>query len=182
MRAVDATIGVIWVAFWVYWLAASVGVKRGRPRWGQLAGTRVIGILIVLGLVRARVFKGHMAHHDAWLIALGFVLFLSGLGLAVWARRYLGRNWGTPMSQKVDPDLVTSGPYRLIRHPIYSGIILATLGTALAVSWYWLVAVGLVTAYFVYSAVMEERYMIGQFPDAYPAYRKSTKMLVPYVF
>ena len=143
---------------------------------------RVITVLIVLALVRAGVLKGHMTKHHAWLIGLGFVLFLSGLGLAVWARRYLGRNWGTPMSQKVDPELVTSGPYRRVRHPIYSGILLAALGTALAVNWYWLIAAGLIGAYFVYSAVMEERYMSDRFPEAYPAYRKSTKMLVPYVF
>src|SRR6516162_7739227 len=131
MRAVNAIIGVIWVAFWVYWLAASVGVKRGHMRWGQFAGTRLISVLIFVALVRARVFKGHMTQHDALLVGLGFVIFLSGLGLAVWARRYLGRNWGTPMSQKVDPELVTSGPYRRVRHPIYSGIILALCGTAL---------------------------------------------------
>jgi protein-S-isoprenylcysteine O-methyltransferase Ste14 len=51
-----------------------------------------------------------------------------------------------PMSLKVDPDLVTTGPYRTIRHPIYSGIILAMVGTAVAVSWYWLIAIALLGA------------------------------------
>jgi protein-S-isoprenylcysteine O-methyltransferase Ste14 len=77
---------------------------------------------------------------------------------------------------------VTTGPYRRVRHPIYSGIILAMIGTAIAVSWYWLLAVVLLGAYFVYSAVMEERYIAGLFPDTYPAYKRSTKMLVPFVF
>jgi protein-S-isoprenylcysteine O-methyltransferase Ste14 len=86
------------------------------------------------------------------------------------------------MSEKVDPELVTTGPYRRVRHPIYSGIILAMIGTAIAVSWYWLLAVVLLGAYFVYSAVMEERYIAGLFPDTYPAYKRSTKMLVPFVF
>ena len=182
MRTMETIIGVIWVAFWIYWLAASVGVKRGGIRWGQLAGTRVVTVLIVLALVRARAFKGHEVQHDPWLIGCGFVIFVAGLGLAVWARRYLGRNWGTPMSRKVDPELVTSGPYRWIRHPIYSGIVLALIGTALAISWYWFVAVALVGAYFVYSATLEERYMTGLFPDDYPAYKASTKMLIPHVF
>jgi protein-S-isoprenylcysteine O-methyltransferase Ste14 len=85
------------------------------------------------------------------------------------------------MSQKVDPDLVTTGPYRTIRHPIYSGIILAMVGTAVAVSWYWLIAVALLGAYFVYSAVIEERYMTKLFPNSYPQYKRSTKMLIPFV-
>ena len=77
---------------------------------------------------------------------------------------------------------MTTGPYRRVRHPIYSGIILAMVGTALAVSWYWLIAVGVLGAYFVYSADIEERYMTALFPDAYPAFKRSTKMLIPFVF
>ena len=86
------------------------------------------------------------------------------------------------MSEKADPELVTTGPYSAVRHPIYSGIILAMAGTAVAVSWYWLVAVVLLGGYFIYSAVMEERYLAERFPDAYPRYKQSTKMLIPFVF
>jgi protein-S-isoprenylcysteine O-methyltransferase Ste14 len=85
------------------------------------------------------------------------------------------------MTRKNDPELVTSGPYRLVRHPIYSGILVAGVGTAIALSWMWLVVVGLAGVYFVYSATVEERYLTEQFPDAYPRYRRSTKMLVPFV-
>jgi protein-S-isoprenylcysteine O-methyltransferase Ste14 len=77
---------------------------------------------------------------------------------------------------------VTTGPYSTVRHPIYSGIILAMIGTTVAVSLYWLVAVVLLGAYFIYSAVIEERYMAGRFPDAYPKYKQSTKMLIPFIF
>ena len=69
----------------------------------------------------------------------------------------------------------------MVRHPIYSGIILAMIGTTVAVSLYWLVAVILIAAYFLYSATMEERYMAGVFPDAYPRYKSATKMLVPFI-
>jgi protein-S-isoprenylcysteine O-methyltransferase Ste14 len=139
-------------------------------------------VLVVLLLVRARVFKGQTVTSDPWLQGVGLAIFVAGLALAIWARVYLGRNWGTPMSQKVDPDLVTTGPYRTIRHPIYSGILLAIVGTAVALSWYWLIAVPLLGGYFVYSAIMEERYMTKLFPDTYPEYKRSTKMLIPYVF
>ena len=60
-------------------------------------------------------------------------MFASGIGLAIWARIHLGRNWGMPTSQKADPELVTTGPYRFVRHPIYTGLLVALLGTALAV-------------------------------------------------
>ena len=86
------------------------------------------------------------------------------------------------MTQKDEPELVTTGPYHLVRHPIYSGILLAGVGTAVALSWLWLTAVVLAGIYFLYSASVEERYMTEQFPDMYPVYRRSTKMLVPFIF
>jgi protein-S-isoprenylcysteine O-methyltransferase Ste14 len=182
MNAVDIVIGVGWLVFWIYWLVASAGVKAGRTRWTQFAGFRVAIALIAVLLLRLGVFKGHAVTHDLWWQVPGLVIFLLGLALAVWARVYLGRNWGMPMSEKADPELVTTGPYSTVRHPIYSGIILAMIGTALAVSVYWLIAVVLLGAYFGYSAAMEERYMAGRFPDTYPAYKKSTKMLIPFIF
>jgi protein-S-isoprenylcysteine O-methyltransferase Ste14 len=183
MYAVATVIGVSWIVFWIYWIAASIGVKAGRTRWARFAGVRVVIILIVLLLLRLRVLKGHHAVTDnPWLQGIGLAVFFLGLALAVWARIYIGRNWGMPMSEKADPELVTTGPYRTIRHPIYSGIILAIAGTTVAVSLYWLIAVVLVGAYFVYSAIMEERYMNERFPDTYPRYKQSTKMLVPFIF
>jgi protein-S-isoprenylcysteine O-methyltransferase Ste14 len=180
--AVDVVIGLGWTVFWLYWIAVSLGVKAGRSRWTRLAGVRVAAIVIILLLLRLRVLKGHTVTHDPWLQAVGLAIFLLGLALAVWARVYLGRNWGMPMSEKVDPELVTTGPYHAIRHPTYSGIILAMAGTTGAVSVYWLIAVILVGAYFIYSAVMEERYMAGLFTDAYPRYKQSTKMLIPFIY
>ncbi|HSZ49777.1 MAG TPA: isoprenylcysteine carboxylmethyltransferase family protein [Streptosporangiaceae bacterium] len=112
---------------------------------------------------------------------MGLGLFLLGLAVAVWARIYLGGNWGMPMTRKDNPELVTTGPYHLIRHPIYSGILLAMIGTAIAVSVYWLIAAVVIGGYFIYSATVEERYMAERFPDTYPGYKRSTKMLVPFL-
>jgi len=183
VNVIDVIMLIGWIVFWVYWLAVSVGVKAGRTRWARFAGFRVALILIVLLLVRLRVLKGHhVVTHDPWLQGIGLAIFVLGLALAVWARVYIGRNWGMPMTEKADPELVTTGPYSVIRHPIYSGIILAMIGTTIAVSLYWLIAVALLGAYFIYSAVMEERYLSERFPEAYPRYKKSTKMLIPFVF
>jgi len=181
MDVVSVIILAAWIVFWIYWLASSVNVKTGRTRWGQFAGIRVAAILIVLLLVRTRVLKGHAVTTNDWLEGIGLAIFVAGLALAVWARLYLGRNWGMPMSQKDEPELVTTGPYRKVRHPIYSGIILAMVGTAVAVSVYWLIAVALLGTYFIYSAFMEERHMAGEFPASYPDYKRSTKMLIPFV-
>jgi protein-S-isoprenylcysteine O-methyltransferase Ste14 len=182
MRAVDIVIGVGWVAFWIYWLAASAGAKPGQGQWVRFAGFRVAAILLILLLLRLRVLKGHALTRDPVLWAIGLAVFVLGLALAVWARVYIGRNWGMPMSTKEDPELVTTGPYRTIRHPIYTGIILGMVGTAIAVSVYWLIAVVILGAYFVYSAFVEERNMTRLFPDAYADYKHSTKMLIPFIF
>jgi protein-S-isoprenylcysteine O-methyltransferase Ste14 len=73
------------------------------------------------------------------------------------------------------------GPYRFVRHPIYSGILLGLLGTALAVDVYFLIAVAIIGVYFVYSARVEEGLLSDVFPSAYPSYRARTKMLIPFV-
>ena len=182
MKVIDIIIGAGWVACWAYWRGMAVTAKAGRSQWTQFAGIRVGLILVVLLLLRLRVFKGlRTGTGNPWLLGTGLVIFFLGLALAVWARVYLGRNWGMPMSQKADPELVTTGPYERIRHPIYSGIILGMAGTAIAVSLYWLVAVAILGAYFLYSAVVEERTMTKLFPAAYPPYKRATKMLIPYL-
>lgn len=182
MHVIDDVILVGWLVFWVYWFVSAIGVKAGNTRLTRFAGLRVaVGLLIFL-LLRLRLFRGHALTGDALAQAIGLALFLLGLALAVWARLYLGRNWGMPMTEKADPELVRTGPYRFVRHPIYSGIILAVVGTALAVSVDLLIVAALLSAYFVYSAVVEERNMTRLFPGAYPDYKRSTKMLLPFIF
>jgi protein-S-isoprenylcysteine O-methyltransferase Ste14 len=182
MKAIGIVIGAGWIVFWAYWLVMAFTAKAGRSRWTQFGVVRVGIILVILLLIRPRIFTGPAAATgNPWLLGTGLAIFVLGLALAVWARVYLGRNWGMPMSQKADPELVTTGPYGRIRHPIYTGIILAMAGTAIAVSPYWLVAVAILGAYFLVSAVVEERTMAKLFPAAYPPYKRATKMLIPYV-
>lgn len=181
MKPVELVFAVGWAAFWLAWLVAAFSTKRGRVRWSHELRIRVVIVAVAILLARLGAFRGHRLSTDPWLAALGLVLFGLGLGFAVWARLHIGRNWGTPMTEKDEPELVTGGPYRLVRHPIYSGIILAAVGTAVALNWLWLPMVALAGIYFVYSATVEERYLAEQFPDDYAAYRHSTKMLVPFV-
>jgi protein-S-isoprenylcysteine O-methyltransferase Ste14 len=181
VHTVDLVVGIGWALFWIYWFAASVGVKPGRIRWRQFAGVRVLVVVLVVGSLHIKALRGQVGH-DGWTAGIGLGMFFLGLLVAVWARRHLGRNWGAPQTEKLDPELVTSGPYHWIRNPIYSGLILAMLGTSVAVSWAWLVVAIGAGGYFVYSAVMEQRFMSVRFPDTYPTYRASTKMLIPFVF
>jgi protein-S-isoprenylcysteine O-methyltransferase Ste14 len=181
VHIVDLVISVGWVAFWIYWLASAVGVKPGRARTAPYVGLRVGALLVILVLIRAGTFKGHPTG-DPWLGGVGLTLFLVGLALAIWARLYLGRNWGMPMTQKDHPELVTTGPYGSVRHPIYTGILLAMIGTSIAVSAYWFIAVVAIGTYFIYSALAEERFMASRFPDTYPRYRQSTRMLIPLIW
>src|SRR6516165_6791033 len=156
-------------------------MKRGHVPWARELRIRVLIVILAVILIRFGTFRGQSVNTDPWRAGLGLVLFALGLGFAVWARVHIGRNWGTPMTQKDEPELVTSGPYHLVRHPIYSGILVAGIGTAMALSWLWLIAVALAGIYFVYSAQVEEHYLTERFPDAYPAYKRSTKMLVPLI-
>jgi protein-S-isoprenylcysteine O-methyltransferase Ste14 len=181
MHTLGSFILAVWAIFWIYWLISAFGAKASAARSRRI---RPVGLLIiVLGGVAIRLAnaRGGLGVGSPGLQALGVIVFLSGLALAVWARVHLGRNWGMPMTERAEPELVTSGPYRLVRHPIYSGILLGILGTALATNLYLLLAFGVALAYFAYSATVEERLLTETFPDAYPSYRARTKMLIPYV-
>lgn len=180
----------IWVIFWMYWLVAAFSAKKMvRQNFSQLAGVRLVIFVVALVVIRFstnqtyNVHAERIVHHHLWIIRLfGFALFLIGLGIAVWARIHMDKNWGMPMTVKQRPELVTSGPYKYVRHPIYAGLLLAIYGTALVANLLWLIVLFLLACYFLYAAVVEERLLVKEFPQAYPAYKKRTKMLIPYIF
>jgi protein-S-isoprenylcysteine O-methyltransferase Ste14 len=179
MGTIRAAIGIAWLVFWVGWLVSAFTAKESLPRNRPfpLAGLSALAVVLLL-----RVFaRNGLALHSVAVGIVGAGLFACGLALAIWARVYLGSNWGMPMTQRAAPELVSSGPYRLVRHPIYTGLLLAILGTALATSLVGLVAVVLLGAYFYFAASVEERNLSATFPAAYPEYRRRTKMLIPFV-
>jgi protein-S-isoprenylcysteine O-methyltransferase Ste14 len=180
MPALKTAVTITWIVFWVYWLVSALGSKAGRRAEGRVSPARgLTGVAVIVLLVA---FRGAgLAVNDAGLEIVGAVIFAAGIGLAIWARVHLGGNWGMPMSQKVEPELVTSGPYRFVRHPIYTGLLVAVLGTALVTSLVGLAIVAILGGYFWYSATVEERNLIGTFPKDYPAYMARTKMLIPFV-
>jgi protein-S-isoprenylcysteine O-methyltransferase Ste14 len=182
MEAVALAVGAGWLAFWVFWFAEAATAKRSRPRTFSDAGLLIrLGIFVlVFVLFRLKAFGGLIP--SPLLQAVGIALWVLGLAFALWARLYIGRNWGMPMTERVDAELVTTGPYRYVRHPIYTGVILALIGTALAIGLYWLIIAATTGAYFVYAATIEERNLAREFPSTFPAYRRSTRMLIPFIF
>jgi protein-S-isoprenylcysteine O-methyltransferase Ste14 len=179
MHTLQTAIAIAWIIFWIYWLASAVEAKKGAAgrRRFPLPGLSVLSVLLAV-----RVFRGgSLAVHSPVLGAIGTVVFASGIALAIWARLHLGRNWGMPMTQKAEPELVTSGPYRFVRHPIYTGLLAGLLGTALANNLIGLIVVAILGVYFYYAASVEEKNLTATFPTAYPAYQTSTKMLIPFV-
>jgi len=124
----------------------------------------------------------HSYYSNPFVISLGFFIFVCGLGLSIWARMYLDKNWGMPMTLKEKPELVTTGPYAYMRHPIYLGMMIAMLGTAIVINVIWLIPFIFMSVYFVYSLKIEEHTMLEQFPKEYKEYKKHTKALIPYIY
>jgi protein-S-isoprenylcysteine O-methyltransferase Ste14 len=179
MHALKLAIGGAWLVFWIYWLASATTSKASvKNGWRtRLAGVTAVGVFLIAGVLRS----GSLAVHNVVLEVIGTLLFACGIALAVWARLHLGRNWGMPTSQRVEPELVTSGPYRFVRHPIYSGLLVAVLGTALVDNLLGLIVVAVLIAYFYYCGIVEERNLAATFPQTYPEYKSRTKMLIPFL-
>jgi protein-S-isoprenylcysteine O-methyltransferase Ste14 len=179
MHALAFAIDCAWLVFWIYWLVSASSSKESvRSGWRtRLTGVTTVGIFLIAGVLR----HGSLAVHSWVVAAIGAVLFACGIAFAVWARLHLGRNWGMPMTKRAEPELVTSGPYRFVRHPIYTGLLTAMLGTVLVNSLFGLIVVAVLVAYFYYCGIVEERNLAATFPAAYPEYRSRTKMLIPFL-
>ena len=180
-------IAVMWLGFVVFWTVSAFSAKPSldqRARWRTRLG--LILLLLIAFALRSPLLRRDLAQASSVDLGqaahvAGVVLCALGLGFAIWARIHIGRNWGLPMSRKREPELVTSGPYAFVRHPIYSGVILAMLGSALGGSLGWLPAIVICAASFFYSARAEERILLEEFPQSYAAYRRRTKMMIPFV-
>jgi protein-S-isoprenylcysteine O-methyltransferase Ste14 len=177
-----------WVVFMLVWLVGAVLAKRNLAptNWWVSIWPRVIVLIIAYVFLRSQITAGVTRYLAAYspnilLASLGLALTALGIAFAIWARVYIGTNWGMPMTLKADRQLVTSGPYKYVRHPIYTGIFLAALGTAFIVGPVFLIAVAFAFAYFFFAAKSEESTLTKEFPVDYPAYMKRSKMLIPFV-
>ena len=183
VSTVNWIIGACWLAFWVAWAVLALTFGGGRQRSFSPAASGV-RLLIVLSLFLGFFYgtpRQPFGELTDELAAAGAALCVVGLLFAVWARVALGRSWGMPMTQHADPELVTSGPYRYVRHPIYTGLSVMLIGTSLVYPFPVALPCVLMIAYSVFCARREERDMELRFPQAYPEYKRHSKFLVPFL-
>jgi len=180
---------VVWIAFLVYWQVKAADTKatqRLEPVASRLL--RIIAFLIVIVLLSSTRIPLPWLYLPLWPIGLwpfwiGAAVTVCGLLFAVWAREHLGRNWSRSVTIKEDHELIASGPYAVVRHPIYTGMLTGFLGIAIAVSQVRGV-IALAIVFFVFWAKlrMEEEWMRSQFGETYATYAHHTAALVPYLF
>jgi protein-S-isoprenylcysteine O-methyltransferase Ste14 len=188
VAAAHELVQIAWISFAGFWFLAAFFASRAVKRqswWGRVL-TMVAGALPFY-LLFADHFSGLLARRFVPRVSLvllsGVLLTYAGVAFAIWARIILGRNWSGTVTIKEDHKLVQTGPYSIVRHPIYSGLLLAVLGTALVKGeWRGLIAAILVVPIFVVKSKTEERFMVEQFGEVYEEYRRHTAALVPPVF
>ena len=179
----------LWLLWLAYWIVAARATNETRRRENVLsrlshyvpliAGGVFLGTPQILGPALEQRF------HEATfaLQLLTAVLVIAGLGFSAWGRAWLGRNWSAEVTVKQDHELVRGGPYALVRHPIYTGLLVAFIGTALGVgNGRALVGLALLVAALLRRVTIEERFMSEQFGEAYARYRAKVPALIPFVF
>ena len=178
-------INALWFVFGLYWIVSAFKLKKTKRResWGQR-------FRYVLPLLAAFYLFRPSAHYR-WLGIrfipesdaagwIGVVLTASGVAIAIWARWHLGTNWSGVVTLKEGHELIRSGPYHSIRHPIYTGILLALLGTAVAVGEVrGLLAVAVAWLSFYTKARREESFLTQEFGDRFAEHTKRTGMFLP---
>ena len=178
--------GYIWLAFYTFWLLAAMRTKRAAEKvdWAKR-----LSYTIPVALGYYCMFSSHVG--IAWLqerilprnqaLAIAAIIItLAGMAFAVWARVYLGRNWSSVPTIKEQHQLIRSGPYRLVRHPIYTGILLALMGTFLANGKIrGALALILLWIGWQIKSRMEEQFMVRTFGAEYEEYRRTTGALFP---
>jgi protein-S-isoprenylcysteine O-methyltransferase len=174
----------LWLALILYLtVAAAVDQKRDTERHlGQSFGL-MFAIIAAFILPRLPMFKFvNFAPVRPVLSMIGLVLCVAGMAVLVAARQTLGRNWSQTVAAKEDHELITSGPYRYMRHPMYAGGMLAAVGSAIVVGGPFIFLLLILGALFLWRVVAEDRLMARQFPNEYPAYMGRTKALIPSVW
>jgi protein-S-isoprenylcysteine O-methyltransferase Ste14 len=180
---VAAALWLVWLAGW--WLGAlktAPTVTRESPG-SQLSYSIFVwigGALLFFNAVRGGIFSVALYPANQIVAWIGVVLVALGLSYAVWARLHLGRMWSAVVTLKAEHRIVKTGPYTLTRHPIYTGLLLALVGTALVRDTVaGLIGCALIVTGFVLKLRQEERMLIEHFGQDYRVYRKQVPALIP---
>lgn len=181
-------IAACWIIFVVVWIVAATTTKRSVYRESTAQRLRYWILLVVAYLLLIN--GGRLPYPlDARIIpknnlvaVIALILCVAGLGLAFWARFTLGRNWSGTITLKEGHELIERGPYRWVRHPIYTGLMTMLLATILVLGRVaGIIALALAFLSFWIKLRDEEKLMLEQFPDQYAAYRQRVKCLIPLI-
>jgi protein-S-isoprenylcysteine O-methyltransferase Ste14 len=179
----------IWLLVGVYWLLAASRLKpvvrreSWRTRTFTLAILAAACALLFSSTTSVGVLAFRLLPQLSGLGWVGLGLTATGCAFAVWARVRLGSNWSASVTRKQQHELVRSGPYAIVRHPIYAGFLLAILGTALAQGELRaLMALALAFVAWWAKACLEERFLVEEFGGAYTTYCRQVSQLIPFVF
>ncbi len=185
---VHVYIDAAWIATGVVWLAGAVRTKRNaqaqtfRSRLAHLSLPLAAAVLLFNSHLAIGPLAWRFVPNAAFIAYGGLALTLAGIGLAIWARANLGQNWSAKITIKEGHRLIESGPYAVVRHPIYSGFLLAMLGTALALGQLRaLAAWALAFLGWKLKSRMEEEFMEHRFGAEYTSYRRRVKALIPFI-
>ena len=182
-------IPALWLAWLIYWRISAYGVKAVQRRESPASrAAHIVPLVIGSVLLWMRDIPGGGILFERFLPRsyaaywTGTALVVLGLAFSVWARMHLGRNWSGTVTVKQEHELVRGGPYARVRHPIYTGLLLAFIGTAIARGeWRGVLAVLIVIAALWRKLRLEERWMSETFGDQYRDYRKHTAALIPFL-
>jgi protein-S-isoprenylcysteine O-methyltransferase Ste14 len=176
---------VLWLASWLLTSAWSARTVKRASISRQLLDRAVTSLGVILlfvprsgdAIAERRLWDVHESAD--WVLTLVVAL---GLGFTWWARVHLGRLWSSTVTQKKDHRIVEDGPYAIVRHPIYTGLLIAAFATAvLAATWRAFAGAALMSLGFFLRARLEERFLRGDLGAAYDEYRRRVPMLVPFV-
>ncbi|HKS75409.1 MAG TPA: isoprenylcysteine carboxylmethyltransferase family protein [Terriglobales bacterium] len=184
----DYLIEIPWIAFLLYWIVSALKTKRTvhREPLGWRFGIMLVeafGFALFFGKARnLPVLRRPVLRPSEGLAIAGIVLTWTGIAVAIWARRHLGEYWSGRITLKEDHKLIRTGPYAYFRHPIYSGIDLAAIGSGLAINqWRCVVGLAIIIFGFCVKAWREERLLRSQFGEEFEAHRRATGFLLPKV-
>ena len=186
-RLMTDPITVVWLVWLLYWWVSALRVKAA-VRTETVASRLAHGLPLIAAAVLLMMHSPHdwlgrhvLPWHGHSRYDAGLALVIAGCLFSVWARATLGRNWSASVTVKDQHELIVKGPYRFVRHPIYTGMLLSFIGTAIAQNeWRSWVAVVIVWLAFWRKWRLEERFMRETFGERYVDYRAQVPAVVPY--
>ena len=185
-ETIAAIVDGAWLGFVVYWIYAArtqAKTRKREPGFERLIHVLWLACAYVL-LWRDALPIGPLNNqflpHRLWIASLGAALVVAGIGFAIWARRHLGKNWSAEVTIREEHKLIRTGPYKYIRHPIYTGLLTSVLGTVIVVSEYRaLVALAIFVTGWTLKAKKEESFLAQEFGPAFEEHKRLTGFFLP---